>query len=154
MNELDKPFTQRRVLRFGDCDAAGVIYTPRALVFAYELLESWYRDVAGASWGAMPESHGMNAPTVHYEADCMAPLMVDTDYELRLWVSGMGQSSVNFVIDGVGLDELLFFRIKVVSCFVSLAGGTRKSAPVPDDIRGRIQDFMDRTGTGPVEGLA
>ncbi len=149
MSEIEKPFTVSRVLRFGDCDAAGVIYTPRALMFAFEAIEQWYREVAGASWASLPESHGMAAPTVHHEADYMALLRADMDYEIRLWVARLGRTSIHFAIDGAGLDETLFFRIKVVSCFISLARPERKSAPIPADIRARIEAFRQRTGTGP-----
>ncbi len=38
------PFTVTRTVRWGDCDPAGIIYTPRVLDYAMEILEAWYRE--------------------------------------------------------------------------------------------------------------
>lgn len=148
MKQTDQPFTVKRVVRFGDCDPAGVIYTPRALDFALEAMEAWYRDVAGASWASLPATYDMAVPTVHYEADHMTILRADTEYEIRLFVSRIGQASISFAIEGVGLDGTLYFRMKVISCFISLAREERKSAPIPATIRARIQAYQEKTGVG------
>ncbi len=35
------PFTVTRTVKRGDCDPAGIIYTPRVLDYAMEALEAW-----------------------------------------------------------------------------------------------------------------
>ncbi len=44
------PFTVTRTVKWGDCDPAGIIYTPRVLDYAMEILEAWYREVVGVPW--------------------------------------------------------------------------------------------------------
>ena len=41
------PFTVTRTVKWGDCDPAGIIYTPRVLDYAMEIVEAWYREVLG-----------------------------------------------------------------------------------------------------------
>ena len=43
-------FTQTRVIKWGECDPAGIVYTPRILDYAMETVEAWYRDVLGVPW--------------------------------------------------------------------------------------------------------
>jgi 4-hydroxybenzoyl-CoA thioesterase len=142
MTSKPELLVHRRVLRFGDCDAAGVMYTPRAFDFAMEALESFYRDVAGATWYSLPGKYDMAAPTVHYSGDFMAILRGDTEYEIAVRVAELGRSSVTYIMDGTGLDGTHYFRLKAVSCFISLAKEARAPVPVPDDIRTRIQTYQ------------
>ena len=41
-----RPFTVMRTVRWGDCDPAGIIYTPRVLDYAMEILEAAGANVA------------------------------------------------------------------------------------------------------------
>ena len=57
------PFSVRRTVIWGDCDPAGIVYTPRVLDYAMEILEAWYREVLGVSWLKLNREMGMGAPT-------------------------------------------------------------------------------------------
>ena len=54
-----KPFSKERFVRWGECDPAGVIYTPRVFEYALDTLEEFHTDedysyLRLASW---PEFH-------------------------------------------------------------------------------------------------
>ncbi len=52
------PFAVTRTVKWGDCDPAGIIYTPRVLDYAMEILEALVpRGLGGAVAGLEP-GHG------------------------------------------------------------------------------------------------
>jgi acyl-CoA thioesterase FadM len=44
------PFRYSRPVRFGDTDAAGIVYTGRVPDMALEALEIWFRDRLALNW--------------------------------------------------------------------------------------------------------
>ena len=38
------------MVRWGDCDTAGIIYTPKAIDYALETIENWLIEENGISW--------------------------------------------------------------------------------------------------------
>ena len=38
------------MVRWGDCDPAGIIYTPKAIDYALETIENWLIEEIGISW--------------------------------------------------------------------------------------------------------
>ena len=43
-------FTVRRIVNWGDCDPAGIVYTPRVLDYACETIDAFLREELNASW--------------------------------------------------------------------------------------------------------
>ncbi len=87
------PFTFTRRVKWGDCDPAGIIYTPRVLDYAMEILEAWYREVVGVPWLALMRDKSLGVPTVRAELDFLGALAPDLDLVLDLRVEDLYQWS-------------------------------------------------------------
>lgn len=133
------PFTVTRTVRWGDCDPAGIIYTPRVLDYAMEILESWYREVVGVPWLTLNREMSMGAPTVRVELDFLGAPVPDQDLVLDLVVEDLGRSSITFLVTGRDRAGKALFRAKLISCFVSRPAF--KPIAIPQEFRDRIQAY-------------
>ncbi len=135
------PFSVTRTVIWGDCDPAGIIYTPRVLDYAMEILEAWYREVLGVSWLKLNREMGMGAPTVRAELDFFDAPLADQDIVIDLRVESLGRSSVTFLVMGRDNEGRDMFRAKLISCFVSRPAF--KSIAIPGEFRDRIVAYQD-----------
>ena len=140
----DVPFRRRRPCRWGDCDPAGIIYTPRTFDYAVELLESWYRDYLGVTWMTLNWEMHMGAPMVRAECDYIRAPRPDEDVTLELRIDRLGRSSITYVIlatDGGGRH---LFRVTLVSCIIERPDF--RSLAIPPEIRGRMEAYRAACG--------
>jgi 4-hydroxybenzoyl-CoA thioesterase len=134
-----RPFAVTRRVRWGDCDPAGIIYTPRVLDYVMEIMESWYREVVGAPWLALNREMSMGAPTVRVELDFLDAPVPDQELRLDLLVEDLGRSSITFRVSGRDRAGKAYFRAKLVSCFISRPAF--KPISIPQEFRDRIQAY-------------
>jgi len=133
-----------QTVKWGDCDPAGIIYTPRVLDFVMETLEAWCRDVLGIPWLKLNREMHMGAPTVRAEIDFMAAPAPDQDMVTALRVQKVGRSSVTYELTGSDGDETIFYRARLVACFITRP--TFKPAAIPEPIRSRILTYQEACG--------
>ena len=134
------PFRDSRRVLWGECDPAGVIYTPHALHYAVELLEAWVINVIGRSWAEMNLKHDTGMPTVRAEIDFVNVLRVDQDIVVELHVERIGAASLTTRIAGHDGAEHTFFYATIVSCLIETSAF--KAKKFPDDVRARIEAYQ------------
>jgi 4-hydroxybenzoyl-CoA thioesterase len=134
-------FTVRRTVNWGDCDSAGIIYTPRVLDYACETIEAWLREELKASWWQVNSNgEGPGLPTVNAVCDFISVLSPDQRLELTLYIRDIGQSSIVFEVEGVAETNRLAFRVKLVSCAVDLINHC--ATPIPDWMRKKLEAYQ------------
>lgn len=90
-------FTVRRIVNWGDCDPAGIVYTPRVLDYACETIDAFLREELNASWWQVKSSgNGPGLPTVNAVCDFISIVRPDQSLELSLHVREIGRSSIAF----------------------------------------------------------
>lgn len=143
MDEM-KLYRVARRLRWGECDPAGIIYTPAALDIATKILEDWTRDILGHTWFKMNFEMGLGMPTVRAEIDFAAVLLVDREYVCDLHIIKVGGASLTVRItahDGAGE---IFFNVTITSCLVEKPEPhSYKAKRWPDDFRAKIEAYRD-----------
>jgi 4-hydroxybenzoyl-CoA thioesterase len=144
MTDTATPFTFERTVRWGDCDPAGIIYTPRVLDLVLEALEAWYRDVVGVSWIKLNFEMGMGVPTVRLETDFIRAPKPDQVLRLEVRVERLGRSSLTCVVTAVDAEGLHYFRAVLVGCFVARPDFT--STEIPSEFRERIAAYQAACG--------
>lgn len=83
--------------RFGDFDAAGIVYYPRYLHFCHVGMEEYFRHVVGIDYPAfLTEPHFLGLPTVRTEVDHRRPVRSGEPVELEIEVVRVGGSSVEW----------------------------------------------------------
>lgn len=68
------PFRYSRPVRFGDTDAAAIVYTGRAPDMALEALEFWFIDRLRLNWFEMLKKSKVDTPCVHLDIDFRSPM--------------------------------------------------------------------------------
>ena len=143
MDSSTKPFSIKRMVRWGDCDPAGIIYSPRVFDYAIEAVEAWNREVLGVSWTKLIGEMGMGAPMVRAECDYLHPPKPDQELEIDVRIERLGRSSLTYLVRGFDGNRD-YFRVQLVSCFV--ARPEFKSTEIPPPLRQRIAASRDACG--------
>jgi 4-hydroxybenzoyl-CoA thioesterase len=133
------PFCKQILVRFADCDAAGIVFYPRYLEMFNNLVEDWYRDALHFSFTDIVTTRGWGLPTVHLEVDFIAPSVFGEYLSATLAVRDIGTSSLTLDVSFRGPEGTDRVRGKVV--LVMIDRRNHKAIPIPDALRDRILAF-------------
>jgi len=138
------PFRKQILVRFGDCDAAGIVFYPRYLEMFNNFVEDWYREALHFSFTEIVTTRGWGLPTVRLEVDFLVPSVFGDYLSASLAVREIGTSSLTLDISLRGPDGTDRVRGKVV--LVMIDRRNLKAIPIPDDVRARIVPFKASSG--------
>lgn len=138
------PFILRRVVKWGDADAAGVVYTPRFLHFAIEAAESWFRRATGTHWVNLPSHYGIETPPIAANLTFHHALWPDDRLDLTVHLTKIGRSSYTVAVSGRNQDGVPCFDNEVT--YVAIDPKARKSLPLPEALRGKLAAYQDACG--------
>ena len=127
------------VVRFGDCDPAGIVFYPRYLEIFNNMVEDWCRDELQFSFAEIINARGWGLPTVHLDVDFLSPSSFGDLITAELSVRSLGRSSVSISIALRGHDGRERVRGEVV--LVLTERGRNRSIAIPDELRERILAF-------------
>ncbi len=133
------PYTRNRRLLWGDCDPAGVLYTPQAFQLGMEIIEHWLIELIGYDWIALQNNFGLDTPTVRLNSEFKHAVRAGDEVELRLKIEKLGGSSINYIVEAFNETGQLCFIIDQVSCFVGEE--SFKLVPIPDEFREKIAAY-------------
>ena len=132
---------------FRHCDVAGIVFYPRFVEMVNDVMERWFDEGLGCSFQQMHlERHG-GIPTVRLEVDYAAPATLGDALEFSLTLREIGKSSFKTRIVAMN-GEIKVMEARSTLVWVksgnSFKGeGEMKAAALPDDIRARMQDFLE-----------
>lgn len=138
--EKSSPFESTVTVRWGDCDPAGIIYTPRILEYAIVAMENWFTEILGVSWYELNMHHGLGSPTVRAECDFLLILRAGQQVNMNVQVQNLGNSSLTVLVTGFNSDQAACFKVSLVFCFIKRP--EFKSTPIPDRYRKRIETYI------------
>jgi len=126
-------------IEFNHCDPAGIVFYPRYFEMTNSVVENFFADEVGRSFAQM-HSAGMTngVPTVHIEADFIAPSRLGDKVLFTLRVVKLGGSSVGIEITGQ-MGEELRLRARLTLVWID----TMKAAPWPDPMRARLAAHLE-----------
>ena len=128
------------VVRFTDCDPAGIVFYPRYLEMFNDLVEGWFREELNFSFNEIVTWRVWGLPTVHLEVDFVAPSIFGEVLSATLSVRSLGTSSINLEISLHGRDGVARVRGKVVLVLTDRSVG--RAIPIPEEVRARIALFQ------------
>ena len=138
--------TQLPVL-FRHCDVAGIVFYPRYVEMVNEIIEQWFAEALAVPFRKLHLERGLGIPTVRLEVDYRAPSTLGDVIDFALVATEIRTRAFSVRIVGkVGETECLVSNSTLV--FVksgnSFKGeGAMKSTPIPDDIRARMEAYLD-----------
>ncbi|MGB0409977.1 MAG: acyl-CoA thioesterase [Pikeienuella sp.] len=90
---MDKLFTTKRMLNFGDCDISGTAYFPSYLNILNGVNEEFWANL-GFPWHEMIWKERWGTPTVHISSDFSVPSFFGEELQFDVTVLKVGRSSV------------------------------------------------------------
>ena len=133
---MSQSFTREIMVRFGDCDAAGMVYTGVIPTYVLRVIEDWWRDVIDLSWAKQNIETVHTTPFVHISLDFRAPIRVDRNLRVELKVSRLGRTSIRFGAEAYQ-NDILCFEGTFVEAFIDREKFL--STPMPANVMERIR---------------
>ncbi len=133
------------VVRWGDCDPAGIVYYPRFFDYFHLTMETWFSEGLGMPYESVIVGRKIGFPSVHVDADFKRPSAFGDALVVELRVGRIGTKSIRFGfrIFGPGESEPRVTGSKV--CVVmNLDPGSaqfRTGVAVPADLRAAVEAF-------------
>ncbi len=126
----DTAHTHEIRVTWGDCDPAKIAYTGRLPWFALDAINAWWETHLGDGWFQLELDRNIGTPFVRLEMDFMHPVTPRHRLLCHVWPTRLGETSIEFRVDGVQ-NGTLCFTSKSVSVFI-VADAFRKQSPPPD----------------------
>ena len=132
-------FTTRRIVRFGQCDAAGIVFFPRYFEMLNETIEDWFAEGLGVSFGDIHQVEGRSVPTAALQARFAHPSRLEDRLEFALTVERIGRTSCTLRHTVRCGDDLRF------ECGQTLVnvGRDLRPEPWPEPMRDRMQTYLE-----------
>jgi 4-hydroxybenzoyl-CoA thioesterase len=127
-------FTVQRLVRFSDCDPAGMVFYPQYFVMLNGLVEDWFTQALGVEYAHFLGERRLGLPMASLQCDFKAPSRMGETIALRLRLMRMGKRSLTLGVtcSGAASAEDLRWSAKAVIVTTSLAHDG--SIPIPQDV--------------------
>ena len=134
-----KKFTIEERVRWGDVDAASIIFYGAYIRF-FEFAETELFRAVGLHYGKMFDELNVWLPRVHLECDFHNAARLDDLLEVSVYVGHIGNSSMrfNFDVRRKGEESLVATAHFVLA---AVQRQTFKKVPVPQDLRDRLAPY-------------
>jgi len=135
--ESPAEFRRPRMIRFSDCDPAGIVFYPQYFVMLNGLVEDWVSEGLGIDYHALISERRIGLPTVRLEADFRAVSRMGDQVMLGLSVERLGSRSMSLVLRCFepASGEL---RMQVKQVLVTTSLESHRAVEIPQDLRAAI----------------
>jgi 4-hydroxybenzoyl-CoA thioesterase len=89
-------YRKKLPIRFADVDFARILYFPRQFHFFHIVMEDFFAEVLDIPYSVMLKKDRIGFPTVHLDADFLAPQEFGNEVEIAMRVVEVGRSKVVF----------------------------------------------------------
>ena len=130
-------FQRARMIRFSDCDPAGIVFYPQYFIMLNGLVEDWVSEGLGIGYHALIAERRIGLPTVRLEADFRAVSRMGDQVMLGLAVERLGSRSMTLVLRcfAPASGEL---RMQVRQVLVTTSLESHCAVEIPQDLRTAI----------------
>jgi 4-hydroxybenzoyl-CoA thioesterase len=156
MNDRTRQHFQReRLIRFSDCDPAGIVFYPQYFVMFNGLVEDWFDEALGLPYADVLMRRRIGLPTVRVEAEFRAVSRLGDRVALSLGVERLGGRSLALELRctsagataaatadsagaataGAAASEL---RMSMRQVIVTTSLDTHRAVDIPADLRAAI----------------
>ena len=129
-------FQRERVIRFSECDPAGIVFYPQYFVMFNDVLEAWFSDELGVGFDTLVVERRIGVPTVRLEVDFSAVSRMGDEVVLSLAIERLGRRSLTLALRCESREGELRMAARQVLVTTSL--DTHQAIDIPADIRAAI----------------
>lgn len=144
----DHPLTLARTVGFGDCDPAGVVFTPNYGRFVFDAVEVWLRRTIGVNIHDQLRDDEVGTPVRSISTQLMYPLRPADRFLTRVWVKDIGRASFTLLATGENGRGRRCFEGEM-TC-VSTIRLKRAVIDLPDHYRQAMEAYRAASGTPEV----
>lgn len=125
----------RKIVRFGHCDPAGIVFYPRFFELVQEATEDFFREALDAPFDVLVGRDDVVMPAVSLEVRWGAPSRLADMLDIDVGVARLGAASVDFayVVSCRG-ERRMAMRTRQVQALRT----TGRSTPIVEPLRGRL----------------
>ena len=139
-----KAFARERLIRFSDCDPAGIVFYPQYFVMFNGLVEDWVDEGLGMGFRTLVIERRIGLPTVRLEADFRAVSQMGDRVELSLQVERLGSRSLTLDSRCTSADNGQL-RMQMRQVLVTTSLESHQAVEIPHDVREAIERLHGRT---------
>lgn len=137
-------FQRERLIRFSDCDPAGIVFYPQYFVMFNGLVEDWFNEELKVGYRQLLIERKVGLPTVRVEADFRAVSQMGDRVKLSLSIERLGGRSLTLNLRCTGAtDDDLRMSVRQVIVTTSLVG--HHAIEIPSDLRIALMRFEENT---------
>ncbi len=123
-------FRRKRLIRFSDCDPAGIVFYPQYFVMFNGLVEDWVNEGLGVGYRELIVDQRIGLPTVRLEADFRAVSRMGDRVILGLTVERLGTRSLTLGLHCFDHEGETRMRMRQVLVTTSLESHRAVEIPV------------------------
>ncbi|RZL65807.1 MAG: acyl-CoA thioesterase [Variovorax sp.] len=131
-------FRTRRLIRFSDCDPAGIVFYPQYFVMFNGLVEDWVNEGLGLRYHQLIAEQRIGLPTVKLAVDFRAVSRMGDRVTLGLTVRRLGRSSLTLAVRCLeeGTDAV---RVEMEQVIVTTSLETHRAIAIPSSLHVAIR---------------
>lgn len=128
------PFVVRRRVSWSECDAAGVVYTPRYGDFSADAGQVFLGHIfGGEGYTQGKQRQGIGTPCKALSLVFHSSLRPDDVVDISVCVGHIGTTTFELILAGNTPQDRLVFECNTT--LIAVAPGTRKATPLPEQVR-------------------
>ncbi len=127
------PFTTTRTILFGDCDPAGIVYTPNVAHFVVEAVHDYLAHLLGAPAIREIFAMGVLPPARALAIEYLAPMVWDDIIAIEVSCEQPKTTSFTFLL--VARNALTQVVFKATFTQVCISPEDKRPIPIPDALR-------------------
>ena len=129
-------FRRERLIRFSDCDPAGIVFYPQYFVMFNGLVEDWVNEELGVGYSQLIVEQRIGLPTVRLEADFRAVSRLGDRVILGLKVERLGTRSLTLALHC--FDHGGETRMRMRQVLVTTSLDSHRAVEIPAALREAI----------------
>lgn len=142
------PVVVRRRVKWGECDPAGVVYTPRFADFAVSAFEHLFGHLLGEPMHAGLGRHGWGLPMKAMSFTFHRSLWPSDQFDMEVRVAALRVRTFDLVINATLVPSAQpTFSARLTPIMVDIAG--RLSRPIAPELRASLLDYAAQCGDTP-----
>lgn len=135
------PFSLRRKIYFGDCEPAGVLYTPRVAHFAVEAMHDFMSAQLGGDDVRQISEMGVLPPVRALSCEFLSMLTWGEEIEIRVQVAEIHRSSYALAMVALKSDGQKAFSARMTQ--VCIDPQTQRPVPIPEALRAVLEQNLN-----------
>ncbi|KAI3595445.1 hypothetical protein D8I24_8066 [Cupriavidus necator H850] len=136
----DTPFVVRRRVKWGECDPAGVVYTPSFSEYVISTAELFYERLFDGRPQNTKDELGFGTPTRALAFDFRRSLWPDESFDIEVQVEAIGTRTYTLALTArmsEGRDTAFVARLTPIC----VRRGTRDAINVPASLRNALEQY-------------